>query len=161
MSLNSKIVEILKKHPEGGEKFFNALDFMIRGDVSIGHSYIEWLCSYYTPSEAGAIGIVVTGRFGHFLISNYGRKLLQYFGDVVIVNGGIRDGEEPEIFRDNLLMANYIFLDDSYYSGTTRDRIQKAMKSITPTATFSRTFVVYDGSRRMDFRVKSMYRYYE
>ena len=33
--LNNKIIDLLKEHKEGGEKFFNALDLMIRSDYSI------------------------------------------------------------------------------------------------------------------------------
>lgn len=158
--LNSKIVQILKRHPEGGEKFFNALDFMLRGDISIGEEFIKWVMSNI-HSYASSTGIVVTGRFGHLLLSNFGKELLKFFGDVIVVNGGIREGEEPEIHKCSLLMSRYIFLDDSYYSGVTQDKIQKALKSLQPTFEFEGTYVVYDGSKGDHYGIHSMYRYYE
>lgn len=161
MNLNSKIIQILKRHPEGGEKFFNALDFMLRGDVSIGKEFIKWVMNNLHPMYASGTGIVVTGRFGHFLLSNFGKELLKFFGDVVVVNGGIREGAEPEILKDSLPMSRYIFLDDSYYSGVTQDKIQQALKSLQPTFEFMETYVVYDGSKGDHYRIHSMYRYYE
>lgn len=43
MDINYQIIRILKKHPEGGEKFFNALDFIIRSDLSILDVFTEFV----------------------------------------------------------------------------------------------------------------------
>lgn len=40
MTLNEKIGIILKQHKEG-EEFFNALDFMIKGDRSILEDFLD------------------------------------------------------------------------------------------------------------------------
>ena len=58
-NLNNKIVEILKKHPEGGEKFFDALGLKIRSDTNILNDYISWVKSYYGYNAC--IGVIVTG----------------------------------------------------------------------------------------------------
>ena len=34
-SLNNKIIELLREYKEGDEKFFNALDLLIRSDYDI------------------------------------------------------------------------------------------------------------------------------
>ena len=41
--VNKKIINILKKHPEGGETFFNALDLILRSDRAILRDYIHWV----------------------------------------------------------------------------------------------------------------------
>lgn len=41
MTLNEKIGVILKQHKEG-EEFFNALDFMIKGDRSILEDFLSF-----------------------------------------------------------------------------------------------------------------------
>lgn len=182
MSLNDNIIEILKQHPEGGEKFFDALDLKLRSDCSIGQEFVNWVCSYDFPNlavqmtidgvrksavhlplqmEAKHIGIVVTGRFGHYLMSNFSKTLVNTFKDVIVVNGGIREGEKPEIFKDRFRLGSYwILLDDSYYSGSTAISIAKALREIQPSASLVQAFVVYDGSRNDSKLVKSMFRYY-
>lgn len=178
MTLNEKIVEILRQHPEGGEKFFNALDFMIRSDQNIGKTFIDWVCNYdffhmispvaingvingQTSMESSDLGVIVTGRFGHYIISNFARELTNNFKDIIIVNGGIREGKDPEIFKNKLEAPGYILLDDSYYSGTTAKSISEALSKINHCVNIIQTFVVYDGSRGNQEFVKSMYRYYE
>ena len=42
MTLNEKIINLLKEHPEGGEKFFNALDLLIRSDRTILDDFVAW-----------------------------------------------------------------------------------------------------------------------
>ena len=41
--LNDKIIDLLKEHKEGGEKFFDALDFMIRSDYSIIEMFLGFV----------------------------------------------------------------------------------------------------------------------
>lgn len=180
MSLNDNIIEILRQHPEGGEKFFDALDLKLRSDCSIGQEFVNWVCSYDFPNltapvtidgvpkntphlplrmEAKHIGIVVTGRFGHYLMSNFSKTLVNTFKDVIVVNGGIREGKKPEIFKDRL-SSYWILLDDSYYSGSTAISIAKALREIQPSANLVQAFVVYDGSRDDSKLVKSMFKYY-
>lgn len=168
MNLNEKIVQILESHPDGGEDFFNALDFMIRADKQIGVDFINWVCKLESPImidrqfiEKRAIGVVVTGRFGHFLVSNFSRRLLDNFGDLIVVNGGIREGATPEIFKEgNLPCKHYILLDDSYYSGTTADAIDTQLKVIDPSTGIRQVYVIYDGCKRRKSGVKAMFRYY-
>lgn len=178
MTLNEKIIDILKQHPEGGERFFNALDLMIRSDQNIGKTFINWVCNYdfyhmispitingvfnsQTSMNSSDLGVIVTGRFGHYIMSNFAKELTNNFKDVIVVNGGIREGKSPEIFKSNLEATHYILLDDSYYSGTTMRAISEALGKINHNAAIIQTFVVYDGSKDSQEFVKSMYRYYE
>lgn len=131
MTLNEKIGVILKQHKEG-EEFFNALDFIIKGDISI------------------------LGDFLSFFMNDAGKRLnLEETG--LIVNG--RFGNEALIFKDKLLCKNWIFIDDSYYSGRTKAGISVALRKIRPDASLYETYVIYDGSMGRADKVKSMYRY--
>lgn len=159
MTLNEKIVEILRRHPEGGEKFFDALDFMIRGDKDILEDYIKWVSNYYGKSRMD-IGIVLTGSFGRVVASRYLHWLYENFGNVLIVNGGIRSGSPVELPVTDIPLSSYILLDDSYYSGKTRKSIEAALKKLRPDANIGKTFVIYDGSKIRNTDVLGMYRYY-
>lgn len=157
--VNNKIIEILKRHPEGGEAFFNALDLMIRSDKNLLEDYIEWVSKYCFPSMA--VGCVVTGSFGRVLASVYHDWLHKTFGQVIIVNGGIRSGNPVELPVFEVPKQRYVLLDDSYYSGKTVKTIEKELHIINPETRIDRAFVIYDGSKNWDDGIFAMYRYYE
>ena len=159
--MNEKIAEILKRHPEGGEKFFDALDLMIRSDQDILKSYIDWVFRQLVLTEN--ICCVVTGSFGRVLVSLYGDTLYKKFRQVIIVNGGIRSGNPVELPINNLSQLyskKIILLDDSYYSGKTCREIEKKLQKLDYTITFNDIYVIYDGSKEKSDKVKSMFRYY-
>lgn len=159
MTLNEKIGVILKQHKEG-EEFFNALDFMIKGDRSILEDFLSFFMN-----DAGKklnlsdIGLIVSGGFGNAVMTMYGERLTDVFGEVIVTNGGIRTGKEALIFKDKLSCRNWVFIDDSYYLGRTKVGIEKALKAIRPDASVWETYVIYDGSMGRAGKVKSLYRY--
>lgn len=153
--LNKKIAEILRQHPEG-EPFFDALDAMIRGDQNILEAFMSFV---YNRIENKRFGVILSGNFGNALFSSYGLDLYQHFNDVILVNGGIRKGEIPVIFKDKLETTNYIFLDDSFYSGTTRNAIASVLGSLN--GRIIKTFVIYDGAKVRQKDVLSMFRYFD
>ena len=154
--LNEKIVEILKQHPEG-EDFFDALDAMVRGDMSILNTFLMFVESNVEPKTRT---LVLTGQFGVALMNLYMERLQKMFSDIILVNGGIRTGAEPIIFREKIANPHCVMLDDSFYSGTTRDKIEQALKVIHSGASIDTTYVVYDGSKKICHNVKSMFRYH-
>lgn len=158
MEVNQKIIDILKRHPEGGEKFFNALDLMIRADRSLLGDYIDFVKKFNSPDQS--VGCVVTGSFGRVLASVYHNFLYENFGQVIIVNGGIRTGSPVELPVFNVPKKQYVLLDDSFYSGKTCNKIEEALKVINPETRISNAFVVYDGSQEQLDWVFAMYRYY-
>ena len=110
--LNQKIAEILKQHPEG-EEFFNALDAMLRGDMDILTQFLTFAENkIFDPSMKT---LILTGQFGLALMNIYGDKLREMFKDVVLINGGIRTGAEPIIYREDLKSPNCVMFDDSFY----------------------------------------------
>lgn len=159
MTLNEKIGIILKQHKEG-EEFFNALDFIIKGDISILGDFLSFFMN-----DAGKrlnleeAGLIVSGGFGNAIMTMYGDRLTKNFGEVIVTNGGIRLGNEAAIFKDRLFCKNWIFIDDSYYLGRTKAGISVALRKVRPDASIFETYVIYDGSMGRVDKVKSMYRY--
>ena len=72
MKLNYKIAEILKQH-EGGEEFFDALDAMVRGDMDILHTFLNFV--YSEIGDTGEYSLILSGQFGNALMGIYGAKL--------------------------------------------------------------------------------------
>ena len=154
MTLNEKIGVILRQHKEG-EEFFNALDFMIKGDRSILEDFLHFFMNDAGRTlELSNTGLIVSGGFGNAIMTMYGDRLTKTFKEVIVTNGGIRLGDEAAIFKDKLLCKNWIFIDDSYYLG-----ISVALRTIRPDASICETYVIYDGSMGRADKVKSMYRY--
>ena len=157
MRVNEQIVELLKKHPEGGEKFFDALDLMIRSDISILDSFTHFIENDLVNSDK--ISVILTGHFGRAFVNFKYDWLRNNFSDFVLVNGGIRSGANVEIDRlpDKY---NCVFIDDSFYSGTTRDKI---MEALGHNYECMYSYVIYDGSKHYGIQsnVYSMFRYYE
>lgn len=161
-TLNIKIIELLKEHKEGGEKFFNALDLLIRSDYDIMKILIKCIQNFYGDTTClNNAGVVLSGKFGHALYNNYRDFLNNTFKEVLITNGGIRTGSEVYLGVNSLKCKEYIFIDDSYYSGKTKNKIEEALKEINSEAKIYETFVVYDGSKEQDPNVISLFRYYQ
>ena len=156
--LNEKIAEILRQHPEG-EPFFDALDAMVRGDMDILYTFLNFVYSEldYTKEYS----LILSGQFGNAIMSIYGVKLFDDFSDVILVEGGLRSGKTPTIFRQNFTKTKFILLDDSFYSGTTKDAIERSLKMVDSQAKIVKTFVIYDGSKIKKNNLYSMFRYYD
>ena len=170
MTLNEKIINLLKSHPEGGEKFFDALDLLIRSDRAILDDFIGWSINHTKENcinwsedntiTSKSLGLILTGKFGNAVISNYHNSLDNNFGDILVVNGGLREGAVPEIYRQSFNIKNYILFDDSFYSGTTMLSIEKAMQTIDEETKIIHACVIYDGSHDDSSIVSSLYKYY-
>ena len=158
MKLNYKIAEILKQH-EGGEEFFDALDAMVRGDMDILHTFLNFV--YSEIGDTGEYSLILSGQFGNAFMGIYGAKLFEDFSSVILVEGGLRSGKTPTIFRQTFVNTKFIMFDDSFYSGTTKDAIERALKMIDSQARIIKTFVIYDGSKVKKNNIFSMFRYYD
>lgn len=158
MKLNYKIAEILKQH-EGGEEFFDALDAMVRGDMDILNTFLNFV--YFEIGDTKEYSLILSGQFGNALMSIYGTNLFKDFSDVILVEGGLRSGKTPTIFRQNFTETKFILLDDSFYSGTTKNTIERALKVVDSQAKIVKTFVIYDGSKTKEYNLYSMFRYYD
>ena len=160
-NLNTRILNLLKEHKEGGEKFFNALDLMIRSDYSIAEMLTDKINNYFYSNTLSETGVILSGKFGYTFYNNFSNFLNNHFEEVVITNGGIREGREAYLGIDSLKCNEFIFIDDSYYSGKTMKGIEKALQNVNPKAKITETFVVYDGSKAKSNNVISLFRYYD
>lgn len=163
---NRAINKIVKKcllHHEGGEKFFDLLDENIRQDKNLFDHMISFIKTFNFDYQ----GIIVSGKFGsvfsHY-ISHYVNEQ-NYFEDkpIICVNGGLR-ATQPVINLCNidielLRNKNFIFVDDSFYSGKTRNVISDTLS--TYDSKLTHTFVFYDGSLIKEDDVDGFYRWYK
>jgi hypothetical protein len=152
----STIVAILEdRFPEGGEPFFDALDDIICNDSNI----LERV--YNLIKDPHRYTFVLTGTFGEKFVQLLNQTSKPYNG-YLLFPGGMRSGVQQPIkyhlLKDpNLWVRKVCFVDDSFYSGTTRTTCLQRLsvpKDID-------TFVAYDGSLAKEPFVKSLFRYHK
>lgn len=159
MNTNDKIIEILKQHPEGGETFFNALDLMLRSDFDILAELKELIGKNITNLKN--VNIILSGHFGIALINNDNLWLSQ-FKNFYLIQGGLRGNDEGEFLKDYKTdSSENIFVDDSFYSGTTRNKIDSLIRDKGLIKGINSTFVVYDGNPLIQKDVHSLFKYYK
>lgn len=150
--LDKVVRDMLETH-QGGEIFFNHLDEAIRNNLPIIDSLMN-LIPFIKDKN-----IIVSGNFGRFFVS-YLNLIGLKVKTLICVQGGLRLGNEV-IFYDIDMVKNkdFIFIDDSFYSGKTRNAIEKELNKYN--SKINMTYVAYDGSINFDKKVISLYRYYK
>jgi hypothetical protein len=81
---------------------------------------------------------------------------------LLLAPGGLRHGDnvfDLRHFQKQIRNEKFIFMDDSFFKGRTRDAIEKALHHYG--GQLIHTYVVYDGSEEPDPKVTSLYRYYD
>lgn len=154
--LDEIVYEMLNTHG-GGEVFFKHLDKAVQQPAII-NSLIDM--AFYTSYHKNAI---VSGNFGRFLC-NYSKIYHPSAAyRLIIVNGGLRAGNSPIDNLDYLGLSirdkEFIFVDDSFYSGATRDQVRAEIERQGGFLVSS--YVIYDGSPVKDPTVHSLFRYYK
>lgn len=136
------MVELCIKKYGGGEKYFDNLDDLIKHDSDL-------LCSFtqFALKQSKTQTIIAGGEIGNYL-----REVVPRNVNLICVSGGLRLGVELE----PLECDNAIFIDDSFYSGTTYRKVKTASRGKVNEA-----YVFYDGSPVRDKEVFSLYRYYK
>ena len=166
--LDKKVEEILKNHPSG-EDFFNHLDDMIRRHKSIidavWDKLVQWCYDEHLWVNRGIPtfgwnGLILTGAFGRAVYNYIPGEIRRTFEQVILVNGGLRqENTKAQILVNQIDVDDFILFDDSFYSGTTRDKIEEALKEIRQGCKIIQTVCIYDGSK--DPNVTSLYKYYK
>lgn len=162
---NRAINKIVKKcllHHDGGSKFFDMLDENIRKDNNLFEHMIKFINTFDIDYQ----GIIVSGKFGtafsHYLSHYVNDK--NYFNNksVICVNGGLRVAKPVvnlcDIDVELLSNKDFIFIDDSFYSGKTRNVIRDTLTAYN--SKLIHTFVFYDGSLNKEIDVDGFYRWY-
>lgn len=147
-----KLVKNMLSQHVGGEVFFDHLDEAIRNNERIVDALIAKI-----PNIEKQI-IIVSGRFGQFF-KNYLKVLEIEPKEIIWVEGGLRQGNKPKNLEHYIIDQDVLFIDDSFYSGKTRDVISEALAERR--FKISNTYVVYDGSHEKENNVHSLYRYYK
>jgi len=146
--LNTIVHGCLQKYV-GGEAFFDKLDLSIRNTRIVNLLLQQGVVNYQN--------VVVSGRFGAFFVANY----QPLFSNIILTEGGLRHTVENfslDCYRGLIAGRNFIFVDDSFYSGNTREHLRKEIERLGGELTQS--FVIYDGSKSHDDSVFSLFRYY-
>lgn len=115
--------------------------------------------------KEGKCDIISSGNFGLYLYDLIGEGYIDFDGNVVIVSGNIRKVQEDalnsiEILKqryDDIEDKDFVFLDDSYFSGGTRDKINEFLEKFGSKIT--RTFVFYTHNPEDPRKVYSTYCY--
>lgn len=161
--LNNIVDECLRQH-EGGEEFFDALDKEIQ-DTEIVTRLFGLVAEWILWKNYKSIGIMVSGKFGEWF-KDVDLSTCNTEFKIVCVEGGLRHevcGMKKHLDLSETVgksgIKKWIFIDDSYYSGKTKEVIRRSLKSVG--CKLLHTFVVYDGSPVKSKLVSSLYRYYE
>lgn len=149
--LDKLVKEMLETH-KGGEVFFDHLDEGIKNNVLVVDTLID------TIPNITEQNIILSGGFGEFF-RDYLRLLKIKPKNVIWVNGGLRKGARAFLYDTYLDNKDFIFIDDSFYSGKTRNVIKEELEKYN--ARLVNTYVVYDGSHVKENTVHSLYRYYK
>lgn len=155
MDLLDQIIKDMLEQHVGGEKFFDRLDQAIQQKP-----IIDQLISLFDKHDD--LHIICLGNFGRFFVNYLSANYVNEDDCMIIaVNGGLRKGDPIDdltYIKEALIDQEFIFIDDSFYSGKTRDAV--AIELEKHGAKIVRTYVVYDGSKVKDTTVESLYRYY-
>lgn len=150
--LDLLVKDMLEQHI-GGEVFFDHLDEAIRNNKCIIDALIDKIPNIKKQN------IIVSGKFGLFF-RDYLHLLDIKPKELIWVEGGLRKGNKPKNldFYD-IIDQKVIFIDDSFYSGRTRNVINNELLKCY--SCISETYVVYDGSLVKEEDVYSLFRYHE
>jgi hypothetical protein len=116
--------------------------------------------------QEGTVNIISSGGFGLWIYQLVDEGEIEFDGNIVVVSGQIRKVKEDQDNRVEIIRKRYemidedfIFLDDSYFSGGTRDKINDFLKKYD--SRIYRTFVFYTHNPENPKRVYSVYCYSE
>lgn len=142
----------------GGESYFTELDRLIKNDNKLLIDFIETAIK-----DSGINNVVISGEIGriYYQLKQNGR--LKQDIRLCILPGGLRfeyqEDFNPEYCESDVEGKNFIFLDDSYYSGKTAKAVQKWTKDHGGSVV--KSYVFYDGSYEKSDNVVSLYRYWD
>ena len=154
--------ECLRKHI-GGENYFNELDAMIKNNEPLMALFL-----LYAVQDSGICNVILSGEIGIRYLKMYTEHKITDYINLYVVNGGLRKGKDIvggitsslDVIPKDLEGRLFIFLDDSYYSGKTINKVNDFLNK-RGTAIW-KSYVFYDGSKDgFGYNVESLYRYYD
>lgn len=134
----------------GGQIFFTELDKAVKFNIDILEELIYQAKTIFPKAK-----LIASGEIG-LSMHNLGVQV-DY-----LVPGGLRFNPEKinlEPFKDKIENQDFLFIDDSYFSGRTATVIKEEIERYG--GRFVGTYVAYDGSKNKETDVYSLYRYYD
>lgn len=156
VALNRIVTDCILQH-EGGERFFDALDEQVRSTPELLEEVYALALGLIPHQQGREIKIIVSGNFGKVFLAYFANRIPH---SIVCVPGGLRKGNTIDALEvSDVANADFIFIDASFYSGSTRNVVKTAVNFYG--ANLLGTAVVYDGSLTPDDSVHSLYRYHD
>jgi hypothetical protein len=151
--LNGIVKSMLEQH-KGGEVFFNNLDKEL-----LKHPILEVLIASI-KEEHSKLDIIVSGKFGNFFHNYCSSERKASINKMIVVEGGLRKTNclDLSYLEKYIKGRQFVFLDDSYYLGRTRDTIKTEIERLG--GKLVHTYVIYDGAKMLDESVSNLYKYY-
>ncbi len=163
----NKIVDVVnnlkKNKPEGGANFFDRMDEFVRDPKNIDMVY--HLFDKIRQEQGTNYNLILTGKFGDWIYNLIKTGKIKVTGIVIHVSGSLRSSIKNKTFQiiggdeNRVYNKNFVLLDDSYYSGSTKKEIDKHLEKYK--AKIIKTYVFYDGSFQKRSDVYAVYRYYD
>lgn len=154
--IDNIVYDCIKEHV-GGEKFFDALDELIRQEIILFPVLTELAISMFSKSNLDKV-FITSGKFGKV----YGKWLKLHGYDSVILEGSLRNNDIKDMDNYKLLLCGKesVFVDDSYFLGRTQQRVQRLVEMHD--GIYKGTVVAYDGSKSEKKKdLISLFRYYD
>lgn len=155
------VQECLYKY-NGGSIYFTELDKMIKNNEALMILFLA-----YAIKDSGCHNIIMSGEIGFKYLKMQLEHKLPKNINIMVVNGGLRNNKNivsvvtnfrniiPKDFNKNKV----IFIDDSFYSGRTANKVEEFVR--LRNGNLIRKYVFYDGCKEKHNDVISLYRYYK
>ena len=163
------IVKDISKTTPGGNLFFDKLDSEIKKPKNI--DIIVKLFEKIYGDFGLNYNLVVSGGFGDLIMFLLKRGDIKCEGTILQVSGGLTshftDMDKIKKVKEVIIQKqigdinnkDFIFVDDSFYSGTTGYSIDHFLKRIG--SKILKTYVVYDGNDTKSSNRFALYNYYD
>lgn len=160
-------VNKISKETRGGNKFFDEIDDKIKNDKEI----IKNLFEKINQDFGLEYNLVVSGEFGEIILHMISKGDILCKGSKLLVSGGLtshfNDMDKIKKIKSVSIRKKigeidnkeFIFVDDSYYSGTTEFSINHFLKDFN--SKIIKTYVVYDGNDKKRINRFTIYNYYD
>lgn len=163
------IVKDISKTTPGGNLFFDKLDSEIKKPKNI--DIIVKLFEKIYRDFGLHYNLVVSGGFGDLIMFLLRRGDIKCEGSILQVSGGLTshftDMNKIKKVKEVIIQKkigdinnkDFIFVDDSFYSGTTGFSIDQFLKRLG--SKILKTYVVYDGNDTKSANRIALYNYYD
>jgi len=155
-------IENLLRTYTRGIPFFDKLDESIQNESFYQNILMPFILEHF-PDLIENYTIVVSGGFGRWRVNSNDLLNKNSCIKLLLVNGGLRNRraevDNLDYLHDEIINHHFILLDDSFYSGNTRNSIQHEIER--QGGFFDGTIIAYDGAKRKEEKVWGVYRYYD